>query len=115
MSDADEFARYAARNLRATAARYPDDPEVTELVHDLLAGSEHFARLWASHDVTAEPSLCKTFRHPVVGPLTVNCDVLDLTDRDQQVVIYTAVPGSPSEEALRLLSVIGTQRMDVGS
>ncbi|MEW2229498.1 transcriptional regulator, partial [Streptomyces sp. NPDC007044] len=28
-------------------------------------------------------------------------------------VIYTATPGSPSEEALRLLSVIGTQRMDV--
>jgi hypothetical protein len=33
--------------------------------------------------------------------------------RHQQVVIYTAGPGSPSEEALRLLSVIGTQRMDV--
>jgi hypothetical protein len=47
-----------------------------------------------------------------VGPVTVNCDALDITDRDQQVVIYTATPGSPSEEALRLLSVIGTQRMD---
>jgi hypothetical protein len=47
-----------------------------------------------------------------VGPVTVNCDALDITDRDQQVVIYTATPGSRSEEALRLLSVIGTQRMD---
>nr|QHW08587.1 XRE family transcriptional regulator [Streptomyces sp.] len=28
-------------------------------------------------------------------------------------MIYTAAPGSPSEEALRLLSVVGTQRMDV--
>jgi hypothetical protein len=28
-------------------------------------------------------------------------------------VIYTATPGSRSEEALRLLSVVGTQRMDV--
>jgi hypothetical protein len=27
-------------------------------------------------------------------------------------VIYTAASGSPSEEAMRLLSVIGTQRMD---
>ena len=58
-------------------------------------------------------SLCKTFQHPLVGPVTVNCDVLDITDRDQRVVIYTAAPGSPSEEALRLLSVVGTQRMDV--
>lgn len=42
----------------------------------------------------------------------MNCDVLDISDRDQQVVIYTADPGTPSENALRLLSVVGTQRMD---
>ena len=113
VSDAEEFARSSVQHLRATAARYPDDPEVTALVEELRAGSEEFARLWAAHDVTAVPTLCKTFDHPLVGPVTVNCDVLDITDRDQQVVIYTAVPGSPSEEALRLLSVIGTQRMDV--
>jgi hypothetical protein len=113
VSDADGFARSAAQDLRAAAARYPGDPEVAELVNELLAGSEEFARLWASHDVSAELTLCKTFQHPLVGPITVNCDVLDITDRDQRVVIYTAAPGSPSEEALRLLSVVGTQRMDV--
>nr|WP_241266961.1 helix-turn-helix transcriptional regulator [Streptomyces scabichelini] len=115
VSDADAFARHSAQRLRATAARYPDDPEINELVGDLLSGSEEFTRLWASHDVCAEPTLCKTFQHPLVGPVTVNCDVLDVTDRDQQVVIYTAAQGSPSEEALRLLSVIGTQRMDVAN
>ena len=113
VSDADEFARLAARDLRATAARYPDDPELTELVGELLAGSEEFTELWDSHDVSAAPTFCKTFQHPQVGPVTVNCDVLDITDRDQRVVIYTAAPGSPSEGALRLLSVIGTQRMDM--
>ncbi|WP_323376103.1 helix-turn-helix transcriptional regulator [Streptomyces sp. RB17] len=112
VSDADAFARHAVSRLRTAAARYPDDPEVTGLLHELRAGSQEFARLWDSHDVHGEPTLCKTFRHPLVGPVTVNCDALDLTGRDQQVVIYTAVPGTPSEEALRLLSVIGTQRMD---
>jgi transcriptional regulator with XRE-family HTH domain len=112
VSDADAFARHAARRLRTAAARYPDDPEVTGLIQELRAGSEEFARLWDSHDVDGGPTLRKTFRHHLVGPVTVNCDALDLTDRDQQVVIYTAVPGTPSEEALRLLSVIGTQRMD---
>jgi hypothetical protein len=29
------------------------------------------------------------------------------------VTLVTATPGSSSEEALRLLSVVGTQRMDV--
>ncbi|MET9503790.1 helix-turn-helix transcriptional regulator [Streptomyces sp. NPDC006622] len=113
VSDADEFARTAAQHLRAAAARYPDDPELTELIAELVDGSEEFARLWAAHEVTARPTLCKTFDHPLVGPVTVDCDVLDITDRDQRVVIYTAAPGSPSEAALRLLSVIGTQRMDV--
>ncbi|MFF4256816.1 helix-turn-helix transcriptional regulator [Streptomyces sp. NPDC001663] len=113
VSDAEEFARSSVQHLRATAARYPDDPEVTALVEELRAGSEEFARLWAAHDVTAVPTLCKTFDHPLVGPVTVNCDVLDIADRDQRVVIYTAAPGSPSEEALRLLSVVGTQRMGV--
>ncbi len=112
-ADAQAFALTAAQRLRAATARYPDDAELADLIRDLLAGSEHFTRLWASHDVSAERSLRKTFRHPLVGPVTVDCDVLDITDRDQQVVIYTAVPGSPSESALRLLSVIGTQRMDV--
>nr|WP_240969191.1 helix-turn-helix transcriptional regulator [Streptomyces sp. HNM0575] len=113
VSDVDEFARRSARGLRATAARYPGDPEVTRLVNELRAGSEEFARLWESHDVCAKTTQRKTFQHPLVGPVTVNCDVLDITDRDQQVVIYTAAPGSASEEALRLLSVIGTQDMDV--
>ncbi|MFI6029785.1 helix-turn-helix transcriptional regulator [Amycolatopsis magusensis] len=113
VSDGGEFAQSAARHLRATAARYPDDPELASLISELLDGSEDFARLWAAHDVCARPALCKTFQHPLVGPITVVCDVLDIADRDQRVVIYTAEPGTPSEEALRLLSVIGTQRLDV--
>ncbi|MBB2914435.1 transcriptional regulator with XRE-family HTH domain [Streptosporangium becharense] len=113
LSDADGFARVSVQHLRAVAARYPGDPEVAGLVDELVTGSEEFARLWASHEVGARPDLRKTFRHPLVGPITVNCDVLDIADRDQRVVIYTADPGSSSEEALRLLSVIGTQRLDV--
>ncbi|MBL7258201.1 helix-turn-helix transcriptional regulator [Paractinoplanes lichenicola] len=111
VSDLDDFARHSAHRLRAAAARYPDDDGVRSLVDDLLAGSPRFRELWESHDVTDEPTLRKTFRHPVVGPITLNCDVLDIADRDQRVVIYTAEPGSPAEESLRLLSVIGTQRM----
>ncbi len=113
LSDADDFARTAARHLRAAAARYPDDAEVRGLVDELLAGSEEFARLWAAHDVADRPTFCGTFAHPLVGPVPVRGDVLDLTDRDQRVLVYSAVPGSPSEEALRLLSVIGTQSMGV--
>jgi hypothetical protein len=93
VSDAGAFTPTSAQHLRAAAARYPDDPGVSELVGEFLAGSAAFTRLWASHDVSIEPALCKTFQHPLVGLVTVNCDVLDITDRDQGVVIYTAAPG----------------------
>jgi transcriptional regulator with XRE-family HTH domain len=115
VSDAEKFAHSVTVGLRAATARYPDSPEVAGLVNELLTGSDEFARLWAAGDINASRSLRKTFQHPLVGAVTVNCDVLDVADRDQHVVIYTADPGSPSEEALRLLSVVGTQRMDVGS
>lgn len=113
VSDADEFSDTAALHLRATAARYPDDPETSEMIAELRSGSAEFARLWNAHDIVSRPTLCKTFAHPVVGPVAVNCDSLDIADRDQRVVIYTPEPGSPSEEAMRLLAVLGTQRMDV--
>ncbi len=113
VSDADEFARTCALHLRAAAARYPNDPETTALIDELCSGSAEFAELWESRDVVAQPMLCKTFHHPIVGAVTVNCDALDVADSDQRVVIYTAEPGSASDDALRLLSVVGTQRLDV--
>lgn len=112
VSDVDEFARTSAKHLRAAAARYPDDPDIAELVSELLTGSAEFRNLWETHDIVDRPTLCKTFAHPVVGPVSVNCDALDIADRDQRVIIYTPEPGSPSEDAMRLLAVVGTQRMD---
>ena len=109
----EEFAAFAVGQLRGAAARYPDDPGIRAFVAELVDGSEDFARVWASHEVPVARHLRKVMRHPVVGSLTLNCDILIVPDEDQHVVIYTADPGSPSEEALRLLSVVGTQRMDV--
>jgi hypothetical protein len=45
----------------------------------------------------------------VVGWLDLDCEALHDPDRDQWVVLYTAPPGTPSHEALRLLRVVGTQ------
>jgi hypothetical protein len=39
---------------------------------------------------------CKTFEHPAAGPVIVNCDSLELADRDHRVVVDTAEPDSPS-------------------
>jgi transcriptional regulator with XRE-family HTH domain len=75
VSDGAEFRQHAVMELRATLARYPADPAVTGLVEELRDGSPEFARLWERHDVQGAPMLTKTFRHPVVGEVTVDCDV----------------------------------------
>jgi len=109
ISDAAEFRHSIVLELRATLARYPSDPAVTGLVEGLRSGSAEFARLWERHDVQAAQMLTKTFRHPAVGEITVDCDALALTDRDQHLVLYTAAPGSRDADALALLTVLGPE------
>jgi hypothetical protein len=110
-----EFAREAAADLRAATSTYPDDPELARLVDELRAGSPEFAAIWARHEVGRQQSLCQTIFHPQVGRIDVICEVLVVPERDQRVVLYTAEPGSPSDQALRLLDVIGTQELTTKS
>lgn len=106
-----EFAREAAADLRAATSTYPDDAELARLVGDLRAGSPEFAAIWARHEVGRQQTLCQTIFHPQVGRIDVVCEVLVVPERDQRVVLYAAEPGSPSDQALRLLDVIGTQEL----
>ncbi|MFF7554895.1 helix-turn-helix transcriptional regulator [Streptomyces olivaceus] len=107
VSDAAEFRLSVVMRLRTTLARYPTDPAVTGLIDELRDTDPDFARLWERHDVQVPPMLTKTFHHPSVGSVTVDCDTLALPDRDQHLVLYSAPPNSPDAEALALLSVLG--------
>jgi transcriptional regulator with XRE-family HTH domain len=101
------FRRAVVTELRATLARHRDDPAVTGLVADLRAGSAEFARLWELRDVARVPMLTKSFRHPSVGTVTVDCDSLALEGSDQHLVLYTAPQGSRDADALTLLAMLG--------
>ena len=61
--------------------------------------------LWGAHDVRTHGAGTKRFRHPVVGDVTLAYEELAITAEPGQVLlIYTAEPGSPSAERLRLLA-----------
>ncbi|MFJ3795323.1 helix-turn-helix transcriptional regulator [Streptomyces sp. NPDC090088] len=104
-------AREHVANLRAVAASRPADPAPAALVAELLAGSEEFARLWADHEVAVRRAATKRFRHPTVGLLELDCEVLLNADTHQQLVVHTARPGTESYERLQLLRVVGLQDM----
>ncbi|MFQ1002804.1 helix-turn-helix transcriptional regulator [Modestobacter sp. SSW1-42] len=93
--------------LRAEAGRRPHDTALRELVGELSTVSEEFRTRWAAHDVRIHHNGSKQFHHPVVGDLELGYCTLDLPAEEPpglRLTIYTAQPGTPSEDALKLLS-----------
>jgi transcriptional regulator with XRE-family HTH domain len=97
--------------LRAAANRYPAEQRVRRLVAELRAKSDHFAELWDSGTVSRPESSRKTMDHPLVGALTLDCDVLSVAGPDLRITVYTAEPGTQDAEQLALLAVLGTQTL----
>lgn len=103
--DWDKFAAMCVAIMRAEAGRNPHDKALQDLVGELSTQSETFRTLWAAHDVRTHGSGTKRFHHPVVGELVLAYEELALTaDPGNVMLIYTAEPGSPSAERLRLLA-----------
>lgn len=91
MSEAAEFSRMVAGQLRATAARYPRDRQTRELISDLLTGSAEFAELWDDATVVTSTHMIKRLEHPELGSLTLACDALLDPHRDQNIVMFSVV------------------------
>jgi hypothetical protein len=84
-------------------------------VAQLLTRSEEFSRVWANHEIGLRPRELKHFVHPELGPLELTCQTLLDPDRSHTLLVYTAIPGTESHQKLDLLSVIGTQILQVTS
>ncbi|MGL5930022.1 MAG: helix-turn-helix transcriptional regulator [Dermatophilaceae bacterium] len=103
----DEMVRYSVAQLRAAAVLDPDSPSLSALVAELSARSQLFRTAWASQDVAAKRYGRKVVRHPDVGSVSLDYEVMPVDDvGDQVLVIHTPEPGSPSAAALEFLAVI---------
>jgi len=100
-----KVAHDAVAILRAEAGHDPYDKALTALVGELSTRSEDFRRMWASHDVRLHRTGTKVFHHPAVGLLELDYEALVLpADPGLQLNVYTALPGSPSDDALKVLA-----------
>jgi transcriptional regulator with XRE-family HTH domain len=103
--DWDLFAEMCVAVMRAEAGRDPHDKGLQDLVGELSTRSDTFRTLWAAHNVRTHGVGTKRFRHPLVGELTLAYEELAITAEPGHVLlIYTAEPGSPSAERLKLLA-----------
>jgi transcriptional regulator with XRE-family HTH domain len=91
--------------LRTEAGRAPHDKGLHDLVGELSTRSDEFRTRWGAHNVRHHGTGTKRFHHSVVGDLELAYEGLDMAaEPGLTLTIYTAEPGSPSDEALRLLA-----------
>ena len=89
---------------------YTADPTgvAGEIVEALLAVSPEFAEVWSRHEVDVTHHLdLKRYLHPELGELELYSRYLVDPDEGQDLLVFAAEPGSPTEEKLqRLISTI---------
>jgi len=104
-ADWEGMARTSVALLRMQALDNPTDPRLAALVGELSLSFPQFRRWWASRNVARQEFGTKTIRHPDLGDLTVDWDGFTWAgDTDQQLIVWAAQPGSPTEDKLRILS-----------
>ncbi|HEY6737324.1 MAG TPA: helix-turn-helix transcriptional regulator [Actinopolymorphaceae bacterium] len=102
--DWEAKARITVAALHQAAARYPDDPELEQLVGRLCVASTEFARMWSRRPVRTCAVAVRELDHPVVGRLTLVNETVTLPDDDQHIGFFTARPGTPDADALALVA-----------
>ncbi|MFI8460556.1 helix-turn-helix transcriptional regulator [Kitasatospora sp. NPDC085464] len=107
--DHEDLARAHVAALRAARSARPGDRRAAELLQQLLATGEEFTTHWERHEVARRRTGRKRVRHPVVGELELECEVLAAGGEDQLLLVHTAAPGSESASRLQLLRVVGAQ------
>jgi transcriptional regulator with XRE-family HTH domain len=101
--DHPKHGRIFTAQLRARYAVSPHG-RAGEIVSALLAVSPEFAEVWADHEVGLTHTDRKRIVHPQLGELSLYCQTLIDPDQGQALLVFTAVPGSPSHEKLQLLA-----------
>ena len=103
--DWDTAADDIVANMRTEAGRDPHDRNLWELVGVLSTRSEEFRTRWAAHNVRHHYAGHKNIHHPVVGDLHLAFEAMALpADPGLTLVVYSAEPGSPTQDALTMLA-----------
>ncbi|MFD3745803.1 transcriptional regulator [Nocardia sp. NPDC058633] len=106
-------AQATVASLRLAVGHDPHDARLTRLVEEISAASPAFHQLWEQGHVRGKTAEAKELLHPDVGRLSLTFQAFDVRDKPgQQLVIYQAQPGSPSDHALKLLESLSANYRD---
>ena len=103
--DWERVAKDLVAHLRSEAGRHPHDRGLSDLIGELSVRSAEFRTWWAAHNVRYHQTGTKRLHHPIVGDLELSYEVMELpADAGVTISVYSAEPGSRSQEALDLLA-----------
>ncbi|MFE7057621.1 helix-turn-helix domain-containing protein [Streptomyces californicus] len=103
--DWEDVARTCVEVLRMEAGTNPTDPALTALVGELAVADQHFRAWWAEHRVAHQDFGSKRIAHSTVGELTLDWDTFRYAGApEQQLVLWSADPGTPDAERLAALA-----------
>jgi transcriptional regulator with XRE-family HTH domain len=98
------FALETLSSFRATASQYLGDPRMTEFIDALKQASPEFRQSWTLQNVQRQCSQWREIEieHPLAGRLILEIASFQISgDPDLKCCIYSATPGSETEEKLR--------------
>lgn len=97
--------------LRSEAGSNPYDRDLSDLIGELSTRSETFRTRWAAHNVRFHRTGIKRLHHSEVGDLELSYEAMELTsDPGLTFLAYTAEPGSPSADALKVLASLAATK-----
>jgi transcriptional regulator with XRE-family HTH domain len=105
----DHYSRVHVADLRAAVARRGNDAASTALVNRLRTSSTEFATLWDQHEVAVRRRSRIRVQHPAIGLIELDFETLLTPSEDQQLLLFTAPPGTASVDYLELLRVVGEE------
>ncbi|NKN37328.1 helix-turn-helix domain-containing protein [Agrobacterium sp. a22-2] len=101
--DWEEVARFLVATFRTESTRAGENHRAADLIAELSAKSEDFARMWIENDVHTTGEGAKTIRHAEVGEISFEFSSFAIDGRpDLKMMIYNPA-GDRDLEKIRLL------------
>ncbi|HEX2286040.1 MAG TPA: transcriptional regulator, partial [Mycobacterium sp.] len=105
----DSLAQEVTDVLKLNSTRFSEDRALHDLIDELSRGSADFRHYWGRQEVFEKTFGRKVLEHPTVGRLELEYESFEIAPlTGQQLIVYTAAPGSPTAERIAKLDRLAT-------
>lgn len=109
VEDHEPLSRGFTANLRVAYTNPATRARAKTYLDALYGTNAEFTELWDRHEIITAREHQKRIKHPELGVIELQCQVLTDPEQGHSLLVYTATPGTASHSNLALLAVLGSQ------